>query len=211
MRSVMLILGVFLPIVSHAASLSLIIGGWSRHFVPGAERQALNQNQGTVGVEISTPSWNVQASRMTDSFGCDAQEIAAARKWDLFAPRQWLHGGLMLGVLAAHRCTHGVFTTSSVELVPIGTSNEYIWPNQLGNGLYADCPDPGHQPVCTIVQPQTVVTRTQAPPRWVIGLIPGIYCNIGGNLRAELTLIRSPWTGHHFVAYLQFSVKVFSF
>ncbi|MHB8425896.1 MAG: hypothetical protein ACYDB9_12240 [Gammaproteobacteria bacterium] len=42
-----------------------------------------------------------------------------------------------------------------------------------------------------------------AHPNWYAYLVPGAYLDVGRNVRAEFTLVRSPWTGHHLVAYLQ--------
>src|SRR5579872_472693 len=89
------------PALANAADLSLIMGGWSHHFVPTQDRDGLNQVQGTGGLELTTPDWDVQASHLTDSFGCGSNQLSASRRWELFQPRPWFRGGFTVGAVAA--------------------------------------------------------------------------------------------------------------
>jgi hypothetical protein len=81
-----------------------ILGGISHHFVPASSRDALNQHQGTVGIEIVRGPWALQLSHMNDSYGCSSNELAAVRRWHEFGD-QVLDGGFMLGTAVVHRCT----------------------------------------------------------------------------------------------------------
>lgn len=209
MRALLIGAIALIPTVSEASDVSVIVGGWSHHFVPAAERDALNQNQGTVGIELSTTRWTLQVSRMTDSFGCNAKEIAAARRWELFAPRTWLRGGLMLGAIAADRCSD--FPTPLTKEVWVGEINPGNPSETLSGGLTQRCHAWVNQywQICDLYQKQVVGQVQHA--RWYGGVLPGAFLEVGDRLQAQLSLVRSPWTGHHLVLYGQLSIRVFSF
>lgn len=198
-----------IPAHTHAAELGVIVGGWSHHFIPDQERQALNQNQGTLGLELADGLWDLQASRLEDSFGCRGDEITGAKRWPVFSPQSWLSGGLMLGLTAAHRCSS--FPTSVTREVWVGEINPGDPFATVSGGLTQHCHPFGNQywQICDLYQKQTV--RETQHLRWYLGLLPGAYIDFGSTVRAEITLVRSPWTGHHLVIYGQVAIKLFSF
>lgn len=205
MRALLLATAMLLPVAATAADISLIVGGWSHHFVPTAERDSLNQNQGTAGLELSTLEWDLQVSHMTDSFGCSSNQAAVAKRWELAQYGSWFHAGAMLGAVAAHRCTDGghdvQVTTYEYEPVtsdpPTGTSK---------------CVSDPYKFPYTFCLYQVINNEFQEPsPKWVYGVLPGLYATFGDTVNFQVTLLRSPWTGHHLVLYGQLSVKVFSF
>lgn len=199
------------PGISVAADLSVVVGGWSHHFVSASDREALNQTQGTIGVELSTADWDFQASHLTDSFGCSSNQIGAARRWELFQPRPWFRGGLMVGAVAAYRCdTPPTEQTVATEILQTtGWGGDFGSVNfGPGYSTYCNFSTATQQETCVLMKVQQVSVENK---KWVYGVVPGAYVEFGDMVNFEMTLIRSPWTGHHLVLYGQLSIKVFSF
>jgi hypothetical protein len=193
------------PVLTQAADVSVIVGGWSHHFLPASDRDSLNQTQGTLGLELSTQDWDLQASHQTDSFGCSSNQVSLSRLWELFQPRPWFSGGLLLGAVAAHRCTNagGIVQISTPEYEPvIGFP-----PTNTTN-----CVSDPYQYPYTFCLYNVFSSQFQQPkPKWVYGILPGVYLKLGEWIVFETALVRSPWVGHHLVVYGQLSIKVFSF
>ena len=145
---------------------------------------------------------------MEDSFGCSSNEIALARRWPLMHADE-IKGGLMLGIVAAHRCTsRGTFryvTSRRTELVSIST---------LPGGHYTNCVfDPFPFELgwyCYVPVSVTSPVFSPAVPHWVYGILPGAYLDVGRRVRLEATLVQSPFTGHHLVFYAQLLFRLAS-
>ena len=181
----------------------LIATGVSHHFLPESSRRELNQSQHTLGFEVTRGPWAFQASHMTDSFGCSSNEIAVARRWKLFGGRE-VSGGLMLGAMAAHRCTAFPVPTRT-EIVPLYSGANIQTTTAAGTFVGCNVTGP---PECTLYQ---ITTIPASSGHWVSGLLPGAWLDAGRRVRLEFTLVQSPWTGHHWVAYAQLLIRLATF
>ncbi len=180
----------------------LILAGQSHHFVPLTARRSLNQAQHTEGLEFTRGPWVAQMSHMTDSFGCSSNEFAAARRWRMFGGGV-VKGGLMLGIVAAHRCT-SFPVPARTEIVPLYSGANI---QTTTAGTFVGCNFSG-PPECTLYQ---ITTSPASSKHWVAGILPGAWLDAGRRVRFEFTLIQSPWTGHHWVAYAQVLIRLWSF
>lgn len=181
------------PVPTHAW---LIASGVSHHFVSAAGRRDLNQAQHTLGLEVTHGHWTAQVSHMTDSFGCSSNELAVARRWKLFGGQE-VSGGVMLGAMAAHRCT-SFPTSAQTEMVALYSAENI---QSSAAGTYVSCDySAAPQTDCTLYQITTIPGSSE---HWVSGLIPGAWLNVGRSVRGEFTLVPSPWGNHHWVAYAQ--------
>lgn len=181
------------PVKTHAW---LIAGGVSHHFVSAAGRRDLNQAQHTLGLEVTHGYWTAQVSHMVDSFGCSSNELAVARRWKLFGGRE-VSGGVMLGLMAAHRCA-AFPTAAKTEMVVLYRAENI---QSSAPGTFVSCDYSAPPPVsCTLYQITMIPGSSE---HWVSGLIPGAWLSVGKNVRAEVTLVQSPWTGNHWVTYAQ--------
>lgn len=209
MRVLLVVIAALCSSTSEAADVSVVLGGWSHHFVSDDSRRTLNQDQETKGIELSTVAWDFQVSHLTDSFGCSSNQGTAAYRWPLFSSSQSFQGGLLLGGIVGHRCSAP--PTSQYE----GTKLIQIGETTGG----AEWLSPPYTNVCETIKGaircQLYLMQeewsSRKTVRWVWGVLPGAYLDLGDRVRLETTLIRSPWTGHHIVLYWQLSVKVFSF
>lgn len=87
-----------------ADGISVIVTGATWHAGDGStERHALNSWQHTIGLDYTNGPWFVQASHMTDSFYCSANEIAAGGRYSMESGSAW-DTGLFIGVTAVARC-----------------------------------------------------------------------------------------------------------
>ena len=184
----------------------LIVAGQSHHLAPEASRRALNQSQHTIGIEVSRGPWIAQISHMEDSFGCSSNELAVARRWQ-FVHAHGITGGFMLGAMAAHRCA-AFPALARTELVALYRAESI---QTSAAGTFVSCNYDAFPPLaepCTLYSIKTTPARGA---RWVFGLAPGFYLDLGDRVRLEATLIRSPWTGHHIVAYAQLLLRLATF
>lgn len=198
---------------THKTRVWVTVNGVSHHFVPATERATLNQQQHTLGIEITHGHWAAQVSHMTDSFGCSSNEVAVTRRWRLFGGRE-VSGGLMLGAVAVHRCSGPAmnitqFTRDNSFTLPPGASlTPVIPPGDVQICSLSGSPtSPGTY--CTVFTVHTAYQPPQAT--WQAGIIPGAYLDVGSRVRVQFTLIQSPWTGHHLVAYAQVLFRVATF
>ncbi len=158
---------------------------------------------------------------MEDSFGCSSNELAVARRWQ-FVHAQGITGGLLLGIAAAHRCTAPTIEhrLSYRAWVRVGTPPPAVlWqlfdssPTTYDVSCRPLGQVPNLTPRCTLskLEQLRAVVILPNPARWVFGLAPGFYLDLGSRVRLEATLIRSPWTGHHIVAYAQLLIRLATF
>lgn len=193
-----------------ANSFRLIAGGASYHFVSTSTRAKLNQNQRTLGIEFQRGRWMVQASVMRDSFGCPSDQVIGGRLFPV--TRGQVAVGFFLSAMAAYRCT-GFGVVDSTFSAPSPAPDRAGVRNFLARRGYAWDQVIAWQYKCNGRACRWRVNE-EGPQgsggrRFVGGVMPAVYLNVGRRARLEAALLYSPWS-HHVVAYVQLSFLVWS-